>query len=90
MNESKSATCHRLIWLHEVQSAAIAKGADPGFAREPEMRARLDRAYHAGEPVWMAAEELAFRSKHVTIERRAEREVASLRALTAANRWRPT
>ena len=83
-NEGTRETMPLHIFLHEVELAAIAKGADCETAREPEVRARLIRAYNAGEPVWMVADELAFRSKRLIVECRADREHAALAGMRSA------
>lgn len=80
-NDSTCETCPRHIWKHEVTLAAFAKGATAESCA-PFM-AKLDLWYTSGEPVWMAADSLAFAAKQHAIEARADREVANLRARIA-------
>lgn len=70
-NESTRETCPCHIWMHEVELATLgliaARTQSLGaFAKEvfqtPEFRAIMLRAYRNGEPVWMAAEDCAFRA----------------------------
>lgn len=69
-NQSTIETTPRHIWMHEVELAAIALGSNCELARDEHVRARLNRAYVAGEPVWMAAEELAMRTRMVREDER--------------------
>jgi hypothetical protein len=65
------------IWLHEVQTQAIAKGApaEHVMALEPMCR----RWYAAGEPIWMAVDSLVPTAKRRALEVRAESELSALR-----------
>ena len=74
LNTSTKVGCPLQIWKHEVQMAAIAQGADAEIIRETEVNQMVVRWYGAGEPVWMAAESLAFVAKRRAAERRAEGE----------------
>ena len=56
------------LWLHAVELRAIKKGARPEELRAPHVKERLSRWRQAGEPVWMAADGIAFM---VTERRRA-------------------
>ena len=58
------------IWLHEVETAAIARGARAETLRE--MRPMLLRWYAAGEPVWMAVDGIVPAAKRRVLEERAE------------------
>jgi hypothetical protein len=89
-NESTFETCPKHIWKHEVVISAIAQGADGVLCDEiantivGSGQKRLSLWYHAGEPVWMAAETLATMAKQRAIHARADREVSHLRSLVAA------
>lgn len=74
MNESRRNSCPLHIWKHEVCLAAIGKGADAELVRDAEINAMVLRWYEAGEPVWMAAESLAFLVKQREKLKRAEAE----------------
>ncbi len=54
---STAETTPFIIWKHEVECEAVRLGADVASVRESH-RARIIRAYQAGEPVWMVAAEL--------------------------------
>lgn len=51
-----------LIWLHEATLAAIRKGADAEVVRAVAGEF-APTWYQAGEPIWMAADSLAFVAK---------------------------
>lgn len=70
------------IWKHDVQTAAIAKGADGEHVMASSEN--LQKRYQAGEPVWMAADELAFVAKARPAALRAEAEDAALRRIMGA------
>ena len=82
-NESTSATCPRHIWMHEVACEALSQlraryndnvSVYSNMLREPEMRARLNRWYTTGEPIWMAADGLRMMLRDTFVARRAERD----------------
>jgi hypothetical protein len=56
-----AATCgtrHWNIWSEAVELAAIGRDVDAEWLRALPQRKRLSRAYAAGEPVWMVADEM--------------------------------
>jgi hypothetical protein len=72
-----AATLHTTplhIWLHNLMMEAHASAEQLGPYRE-----RMVRAYNAGEPVWMAADELKLRLRQRAIEEQADAEAAGLR-----------
>jgi hypothetical protein len=86
-NESTKETVPSHIWMSEVETGAVRKAAEVAdIARDREVRDRLLRAYHAGEPVWMAVDELVFVARVRAKARKADAEVASLRAIIAGVR----
>lgn len=50
------ATMTALIWLSEVENAAIASGVSGDWLRETQQRKRMNMYHSAGEAVWMAAD----------------------------------
>jgi hypothetical protein len=73
-----------LLWRDAVITAAVAKGADGDAARAVGAEvgrgcARLQVRYRVGEPVWMAADEVAFIAKY-----RARRSVEHVNGLAIA------
>ena len=83
-NNSTRATCPGHIWLHEVTLAAIALGADAEGCRAH--KARVLGWGGAGEPVWMAAESLAFLVRQGAVEARLEAREHSLRRVLRKGR----
>jgi hypothetical protein len=81
-NESTCETCPRHIWKHEVTMAAFSKGAT-AEACAPFM-AKLDLWYASGEPVWMAADSLAFMAKESAVQARADHGAEALRRILRA------
>jgi hypothetical protein len=82
INTSTNETCPRHIWQHEVSTLAIRAGADADIVRDLIKDVGV-RWYNAGEPVWMAAHDIAVIAKRRKLEQRADREVAVLRSITA-------
>ena len=80
----ESAPFH--IWREHVTTLAAVAGVDPEFTRTESIRGRLLRAYQAGEPAWMMADELKFRARRTAIENRADAEAAGLRRRLAGVR----
>lgn len=67
---TKDTTSYR-IWKHAVTLAAVRKGADGELIRKNErIREILHRAFNYGEPVWMAADEVAFVAKAIAKPRK--------------------
>jgi hypothetical protein len=83
-NASTCETCPRHIWKHEVVMAAIAKGATAEHIEA--FKSKLDLWYTSGEPVWMAADSLAFAAKEHAIQVRADREASFLRRRLVVSR----
>src|SRR5690606_16525517 len=83
-NQSTNETCPIHIWKHEVQVAALALGGDAETMRESDINEMVVRWYEAGEPVWMAADSLAFVSKQRAKANRAESEAAYYKRMAAA------
>jgi hypothetical protein len=81
-NTSTNETCPRHIWQHEVSTLAIRAGADADIVRELIKDVGV-RWYNAGEPVWMAAHDIAVIAKRRKVERSAVREVDALRSIIA-------
>lgn len=82
------ATCETTnftMWKSEVVGAACKMGADPYRCRVYE---RLPLWFRAGEPVWMAAETLAFAvlegARQTRIDEETEADAAGLRACVRA------
>lgn len=64
--DATSDTTTWALWSHAVVLAAIRKGADPEVIRKTErIRSAMSRAFKYGEPVWMAADEVAFLAKEL-------------------------
>jgi len=68
VRDATSATMPRHIWVHHVQLEASRRARARGLGdeigsmlREAEIRARIHRAYNAGEAIWMMVDELALR-----------------------------
>lgn len=68
------------FWKHDVLTSPLLKGLDSevvmSIANEivSTGQKRLSLWYHSGEPVWMAAESLAFMAKGRALHLRAERD----------------
>ena len=77
MNAATKDTTPWTIWFDAVVCAAKVGVHDIA----PEVRARMQRAYQAGEAVWMAADELTLRVRQGTL---AHREGAEMRVLRSA------
>jgi hypothetical protein len=75
------------IWKHNVQIAAIAQGAPGELVMQlgDEITAcgqpRLALWYNTGEPIWMAAQSLAFLAKGHALHARAESDLNFRRML---------
>lgn len=62
--DATNATTTWLLWSSAVESAAIRKGASSDVIRKTErIRKIMSRAFNHGEPVWMAADEVALVAK---------------------------
>lgn len=62
--DATNETAPYILWSNAVETAAIRKGADGDTVRKnARIRSVLSRAYNHGEPVWMAADEVAFLAK---------------------------
>jgi hypothetical protein len=86
-NGSTKETTPSTIWMSEVETEAVRRAPEVSeIARDRDVRDRLLRAYHAGEPVWMAADELTFVARVRAKARKAEAEASSLRAIIAGVR----
>ena len=59
---TKDTTTKR-IWASQVRLAAILKGASASALESARVQQILSRAFTHGEPVWMAADEVAFVAK---------------------------
>jgi hypothetical protein len=81
--DRETCPCPFHIWQHEVELAAVGRGASPDAVREAA-RAYALRWYQAGEPVWMAAESLAFVARRGAVELRADGEADSNRQMIAS------
>lgn len=82
--DATNATTTWLLWASAVESAAIKKGADPYVVREtPRIRQIMNRAFNHGEPVWMAADEVAFVAKAAKKPRMLEPREELRRAVAA-------
>lgn len=81
MSTNETTPSH--IWIHEVEIAAIAKGAPAEQLRE--LRPMLLRWYAAGEPVWMAVDGIVPTAKRRALEQRAEETDGRAQLRTA---WR--
>ncbi len=62
-----------------INKGALAEACGPFIGK-------LDLWYTSGEPVWMAADSLAFAAKRHTLEERADLEARSLRGLLSVVR----
>jgi hypothetical protein len=84
MSTNENTPSH--IWIHNVETAAIAKGANAETLRE--LRPMLLRWYAAGEPVDMAVQGIVPTAKRRLLEQRAEASDgrATLRAAYRAAR----
>lgn len=59
-----NGTCETMpshIWTHAVSLAAIRLGVPADALSDRDLRARMSRAYAAGEPMWMFVHELVMR-----------------------------
>jgi hypothetical protein len=68
------------IWKHNVLLAASRRGVPQEYIERPEVRARIQRAWAAGEPIWMAVDALTVFAKGAAIHERAERDGSPLRS----------
>ena len=84
--DATNETAPYLLWANAVEAAVRSRCGHSPEMHEVELRARLGRAYHAGEPVWMAADEFAFRVERARIESAADREVNGLRRMLSGAR----
>lgn len=86
--EATNATTPWTIWSHATELTAIRKGADANIVRKStRIRAILARAFRMGEPVWMAADEVALVAKAEAKPVRSPRQ--ELRSAVAAYYTRP-
>jgi hypothetical protein len=67
-----------LIWKSYVEDIAIENRCSGPTARRVG-KTMLSRAWNAGEPVWMAAEELVLRIKQGGLHERADNETTFMR-----------
>ena len=74
-------TAPKHIWMHEVFCAALAKGADAEIAKDPVWGARIELWFQSGEPVWMAADGLAFGTKAARVARNSEKDSRFLKSM---------
>jgi hypothetical protein len=74
-----SATMPQHIWKHEVETAAIALGANAEWLRE-RFGARMSIWYRAGETVQGAVDMIEFTRKQEPREARGERDAEHLRS----------
>lgn len=85
MNQATCETCPLHIWKHDVHTTAAALVGRPVELTD-ELNAKVVRWYHAGEPVWMAADGLAHLVRERVKIERVEREDRALKALFAKAR----
>lgn len=71
-------TMPRHIWMESVIAGVSAKGLSTGsLLAKGALRMRLNQAYAAGEPVWMAASEMVLRLQQTArVERSWETDMA--------------
>lgn len=104
MDTSHTGTCETMSLTHWINAVVIeaarvgagrlqprdrpAPGACGELARAADVRARLHRAFIAGEPVWMAASEFLHLVMQKPIIQRAEAEARHIASLVPVRTWR--
>ena len=76
-------TTTRTLWAAAVRTSATRKGAPSEAFKTERVRQIMHRAFTHGEPVYMAAEEIAFVAKAMARPRMAEPREAVRRAVAA-------
>jgi hypothetical protein len=77
-------TTPRLIWIHEVELAAIREGASAESTRAPQIRTRMHNAYRNGETMAMAAYDVVAMSEDIECQKREDADgLAVIRRIAA-------
>jgi len=82
--DATNETTTRTLWSAAMRLEAVHKGASAETVRKnPRIRQIMHRAFIHGEPVWMAADEVAFVSKELDKKRHPTpaEEIRAARAL---------